>query len=128
MKINTKALVGLMILFSGLFACKPDPGLGGKAKISGTVEHHGVPIPYAKVYIKYDTNNPPGNSPEAYDDSTDTNSAGKYVFKYLYKGKYYLYATGYDSKWNPPSDVFGGIPVEINLRKEDVVKNILVSE
>jgi len=114
--------------FLMLLSCKKEEGKDGQAKISGTIQHHADPIPFASVFIHYGSLESPGNKPEQYQDSVKADANGKFEFPNLQKGKYYLYSTGWDSKWNPPSTVFGGIPVEIFQRKELLTVIVPVSE
>lgn len=124
-----KTLCSFLLLAALIIpGCRPEEGPGGKAKISGTVSHHDAPIPFASVFIHFGGSEPPGNSPSAYQDSTKTDAQGRFEFSGLQKGKYYLYSTGWDASWSPPSTVFGGIPVEIFQRREDVQIKLPVSE
>jgi len=126
LKINFfLAFISLLILLN---ACKPAEGTGGKARIKGVVMHHEDIIPFASVYIHYGSLDMPGNTSDRYQDSTKADGNGSFVFQNLYKGKYYLYSTGFDANWSPPSVVFGGIPVQIYQRKEEVNVILPVSE
>lgn len=127
LKIKIAPVLFLLSLIT-LFSCKKEEGKNGKAIISGTIQHHADPIPFAAVFIHYGSLESPGNKPEQYQDSVKADANGKFEFPNLQKGKYYLYSTGWDSKWNPPSTVFGGLPVEIFQRKEKVSVIVPVSE
>jgi hypothetical protein len=120
----------LLIISSALFllSCQKEAGKGGQAKISGKVLHHSTPIPFASVFIHYGSLESPGNQPSQYQDSTKADAQGFFEFKELHKGKYYLYSTGWDGLWTPPSVVFGGVPAEIFQRKEAVEISLPVSE
>lgn len=128
MNHSFRFLLSVLMVSISLISCKQEAGEGGKARISGKVLHHEAAIPFASVFIQYGTSEFPGASASLYQDSVKTNEAGQFVFEGLKKGKYYLYCTGYDGAWTPPSVVFGGIPAEIYQRREDVQVNIPVSE
>lgn len=118
----------LLFAFGFTLGCQTEAGPGGKAKISGTVSHHENPIPFASVFIHFGGSEPPGNSPSAYQDSTKADAQGRFEFTGLHKGNYYLYSTGWDANWSPPSTVFGGYPVVIYQRREAVQIKLPVSE
>jgi len=111
-----------------LFACQKEEGKSGNARIQGSVQHHNQVIPFASVFIHYGSLESPGTRPENYQDSVKADAQGKFEFRDLTQGKYYLYSTGWDAQWTPPSVVFGGIPVEIFQRKESVAVTLPVSE
>lgn len=111
-----------------LSACQKEEGKNGKALIQGIVQHHNQAIPFASVFIHYGSLESPGTRPDNYQDSVKSDAQGKFEFRDLAKGKYYLYSTGWDAQWTPPSVVFGGIPVEIFQRKESVAVTLPVSE
>lgn len=120
----------LFLLTPTLFflSCQKEAGKGGQAKITGKVVHHDKPIPFASVFIHYGSLESPGNKPSDYQDSTRADEQGHFEFKDLHKGRYYLYSTGWDGLWTPPSVVFGGAPAEIFQRKEAVEITLPVSE
>ena len=87
----------------------PSGGLGGKATIKVTPQHHKVNINTGVVYIKFATK----IMPAALDsfDATDTIDATNptAVFETLTQGDYYIYASGTD--YNLPQgndEVMGG--------------------
>ncbi|MBK8367211.1 MAG: hypothetical protein IPL10_07275 [Bacteroidetes bacterium] len=51
MKSTLLKLSFILLLLSVTVSCKKNQ-VGGKATLKGVVEHHGVPIPNAVVYIK----------------------------------------------------------------------------
>ncbi len=116
-------MAGLIILITAT-ACKKNR-LGGKAFITGKVEHHARAIPNATVYIKFNAKEFPGENVSLYDALTTADGTGSYTFR-CYKGDYYLYARGIDSLPQPEA-VSGGVPVHIRA-KEEVKANIAVSE
>lgn len=100
-------------------------GIGGNASVSGTVLHHDDPIPNCVVYIKFNTTDFPGDNPSDYDSKISADATGKYNFSKLYKGDYYLYAVGMDSKIQ--EIVKGGISINLK-RNKTYEQNVPVSE
>ena len=96
-------------------------GSGGNAKIAIWVKHHDKLIPAATVYIKYGTNDFPGDEVSLYDDAevcgTTGEDEGHTHFHDLNRGNYYLYAVGYDSA--SAQTVKGGIPLTIKKADQD---------
>lgn len=87
----------------------PTGGLGGKATIKVTPQHHKVNINTGVVYIKFAAK----TMPAALDsfDATDTIDAGNptAVFETLTQGDYYFYVKGTDYKLPQGNDeVMGG--------------------
>ncbi|HET6225084.1 MAG TPA: hypothetical protein VFF27_02320 [Bacteroidia bacterium] len=103
-------IVGLLTVSS----CHKE-GLGGNASISGTVYHHEAAIPNAVVYIKFNTTDFPGDTPESYDASTTVDGNGKYIFQKVYKGDYYIYGIGFDK--NIQEIVKGGVGIKVKKNK-----------
>jgi len=101
------------------------PGMGGTASITGQVKHHDDIIPNADVYIKYGAEEQPGALSE-YDAQTIADGGGTYIFEDLKKGKYYLYAIGFDPAFS--EDVIGGIPLKINTKGEIHTESITHTE
>lgn len=123
-----KAYLLVIVLCGGcvLAACHKE-GTGGKATITGHVQHHTTPIPSAIVYIKYGEKEFPGSDVSGYDDNTLASSGdGHYEFEELRKGDYYIYGVGYDSTIS--ETVRGGIPVKIKKKTETVEINVPVTE
>ncbi len=123
-----KTLLKLSLIIAlaiGFTACKKNQ-TGGKASVSGTVSHHGKIIPGAFVYIKFNTVDFPGDDYKQYDTYVKADANGFYKFP-LYKGSYYLYATGYDNAIAYPYIVKGGLSFSIR-NKENLTKDIAVSE
>jgi len=100
--------------------------IGGNATVKGIVLHHSKPIANARIFIKYGTNNFPGTDTTLYDHQGIADLNGNFSFQ-LYKGKYYLYAIGYDYAIVPPYIVKGGIPVTLRSA-EELTKTIGITE
>lgn len=88
--------------------------------------HHEKAVTDAKVYIKFNTSEFPGEDLKLYDTYVQADANGNYSIS-LYKGTYYLYAYGIDLDIPPPYTVSGGLSVTIK-NKENLVKNIAVTE
>jgi hypothetical protein len=120
------ALITAIIIFPA--ACKKN-GTGGKSTVQGKVKHHGLTIPGAMVYIKYDATDFPGADISVYDASVQASSStGQYEFTDLLPGNYYIYGVGYDSTISEA--VFGGTALKIKYseRKETLELNVPVVE
>lgn len=122
--MKTKTII-LSLAVIALVSCKKE-GLGGKAKITGSVLHHDTPIPNAIVYIKYGTKESAGTDASNYDASVNADANAKFEFINLQKGDYYLYSTGYDNAIS--ANVKGGNPVEIKKKTENKSNNVQVTE
>lgn len=115
----------IIFLASSIVSCKKNQ-LGGKSSIKGVVMHHEKAIADAKVYIKFNTSEFPGEDLKSYDTYVQADANGNYSVS-LYKGTYYLYAYGIDLDIPAPYIVTGGLSVTIK-NKENLVKNIAVTE
>lgn len=121
--INIPVLFALVI-FLFITGCKKNQ-LGGNSTIKGKVAHHSKPIPYATVFIKFNSKDFPGTDTTKYDDKVRADANGEYSIK-CYKGNYYLYGYGQDYAINPPL-VVGGVPVKIR-KGEEVNIDVAVTE
>lgn len=111
-----------------LFSCKKGD-IGGDATIAAFVKHHSTPIKGATVYVKFDEQELPSDITTNYDLKIDGEANEDHVhIEGLRYGKYYLYATGFDS--TIMQTVTGGIPVKIEWseRKEEIDIDIPVTE
>lgn len=124
MKTILKLLL-ITILVSSINSCKKNQ-LGGKSSIKGVVLHHGMPIADAYVYIKFNSSEFPGDDYKSYDTYVQADANGNYKMS-VYRGTYYLYASGLDLNLPPPYTVKGGIAVTIK-NKENLTRDIAVSE
>lgn len=120
-----KNLFFIVILTLSVSSCKKNQ-IGGTATLKGRVEHHGVPIPNAYIYIKYNTTEFPGDDYKSYDTNIQSDGSGNYSIPF-YKGSYYIYASGLDMNIAAPYVVKGGLSVSIR-NKENLVKDIAVTE
>ena len=115
MKIYLINFCLLIPLFFG--GCKKSndctAGLGGNLTIIAKTMHHTKSIPGCTLYIKYCTQELPGNgNASAFDKSYKiANDSVEIAVSNLQKGEYYLYAVGIDSTLDPTKNIVkGGIP------------------
>jgi hypothetical protein len=125
MKSTILKLSFILLLIGITVSCKKNQ-VGGKATLKGVVEHHGVPIPNAVVYIKYNTTEFPGEDGTTYNTSVTADNQGNYTIDF-YKGTYYVYAVGLDMDIPYPYKVSGGTSISIRNR-ENMTKNLAVTE
>lgn len=89
--------------------------------ISGFVMHHEDTISNATAYIKFDVTEFPGTDGSNYDDLILVNETnGRFEFKNLPKGNYFIFGDGYDQECQ--CEVIGGVP--ITLINDDVMIEI----
>jgi hypothetical protein len=119
---TTLFIIGLLVA-----SCKKN-GTGGESSISTSVEHHDLPIPGSRVYVKYGTKDFPGSDVSQYDASFLTDGSGKVTVEGLRYGDYYFYGVGYDSSINEA--VTGGTSIRIKWsdRKENTTLVVPVTE
>ena len=102
-------------------------GIGGKSVITGMVLDNTTTIPNAMVYIKYGASTWPGFDVELYDDqTTSSSSSAAYTFTNLYKGDYYIWATGENTTIS--ESVSGGVAIILKTKKETLEINIPVTK
>jgi len=120
-----KKIIAVVLLILVFSTCKKNK-LGGDAVIEGVVKHHAKIIANASVFIKYKTTDQPSGDTTAYDAKVRADKDGYFKFN-VYKGKYFVYAFGYDYAIAAPFHVVGGLPVNIRS-KETVSLTLLVTE
>lgn len=122
---TTITIIAIVLIIFSFASCKKE-GTGGKASITGYAKHHAKAIPDAVIYIKYGAIESAGTSPGNYDANTTADGAGKYEFKDLNKGDYYLFGIGYDSAIS--NTVSGGIPIKVKKKTETVNADVSITE
>lgn len=93
-------------------------------------QHHGVLVPNAMVYVKFNADTFSGfNQPAAYfDDSVRTGPDARGCITSVPEGSHWLIAVSYDDTYFPPI-VRGSLPVTISLSGRPKIDTILyVSE
>lgn len=113
----------LIIILSG---CAKNAGTGGNNTIIATAKHHGLIIPEATIYIKYNSKDFPGENTSVYDDFKTAGKDGKVTFEGLKRGDYYLYGIGYDSSIK--QTVVGGIPIQLLQKAGEKLIDVPVTE
>lgn len=105
-------------------------GKGGNLVILAKTVHHTRAIKGCKVYIKYCTNNFPGELTSVYSDSIKIpDDTVESVFTGLHPGKYFLYGTGIDSLLdNSVWHVKGGVPVNTSQDSDTLRVTVYVTE
>lgn len=107
-------------------SCSQNAGTGGNNTVIATVKHHGLIIPNATVYIKYNATEFPGENPNLYDDYKTAGKDGKVKFEGLKRGDYYFFGKGFDTTIN--QIVIGGIPVQLLQKAGEKLIDIPVTE
>src|ERR1051326_7374470 len=97
----------LIFLFLSLFlfsGCKKEPTQVSAAGVRAFlfVNHHGVPIAGARVFVKYGTLVFPGTDTTLYDARFVMDTNGKFTMNHLANGQnaYTFYAKGVDPGWD----------------------------
>jgi hypothetical protein len=124
MKVTQNKLI-LAVLVLMAVSCKKN-NIGGNSTIEGVTVHHSKVIANASVFIKYNAEEFPGTDTTLYDSKVRSDKDGKFSLK-VYKGKYYVYAFGYDFAIAAPYHVVGGVPVKIR-DKEKVTITLPLTE
>jgi hypothetical protein len=113
-------------------------GNGGNTTIVAKPQHHGFPIVSDTVHIdsafvKYNTQNSPGNTAAAYDLVLPGEPNEDHVhIEGLKPGKYYIMMTGWDTtgtfNGNAIGRVTGGIPYTLTQSAGEVILAVPVTE
>ncbi|MCX6312307.1 MAG: hypothetical protein NT084_11815 [Bacteroidetes bacterium] len=101
-----RILFFLLVLGSSSFGCKKNtdpiivPANGVSANLF--VNHHGVPIAHARVFVKYGTLVFPGTDTTLYDQRYVTDANGRLTIAGLPNGQnaYTFYSKGVDPGWD----------------------------
>jgi hypothetical protein len=126
--------MSLFFLFFFLANCGPKPpdDLPLPTQICVQTVHHGLPVKYTTVYLKYGVDTFPGYDKPAsyYDASFRTGANAKGCIAPVPTGKLWLVAFGKDTIYTPPPyDVRGSMRIEISLDKKPKIDTVLyVSE
>lgn len=104
-----------------LSACKKDDTIeAGTVSLEVHVAHHHVPIPNAKIFVKNNTLQFPGQDTTLYDASYTTDANGYYKIPNIGNGKkeMVIYAKGIDPSWDSTgtTPVWGFNTVSIETR------------
>lgn len=131
----------LLILFiTSCDSCKEDDnstpinncigGKGGDITLELKSIHHIREIKGCTFFIKFNTQNFPGEDSANYDYISKADDFSSIAFSDSMKcGNYYVFATGIDSLLSPPNNlVKGGLPININQIQDTAKFNIYVTE
>jgi hypothetical protein len=127
------ALLFALIMF--LFSCKKDESgqagneIKGSVSLYVTAKHHTWSVPGLTVFMKRNATEFPGTDTSLYEWRTVTDASGMILISELFYGKYFLYATGYDSLFGVT--VHGYLPVELNsssVENDEVYADMAVNE
>lgn len=94
--------------------------------LSGYVKHHNRFIPNARVFLKFNAAEFPGQDTNYYDAVTSSSDVAYFRFNNLPAGTHYLYSLGYDTAIS--EQVMGGIPVYINHNDRNKEIDVPVTE
>jgi len=115
-------------------ACKKEPGQvpAGEVEVRVHVKHHDVPIPNARVFVKYNTVNFPGQDTTLYELRQVADGNGFTVFSGLGNARtdYLFYAKGIDPSFDSSgtTPVWGYFPVRIETDPgEDYTRTITIA-
>jgi len=109
MKNKLAYLSVLFCTLTLLFTNCTKAGLGGKSEIKGYAAFNSKTVKPTTFYIKYGATSSPGTDLSKYDANSASDSDGKFDFKGLQKGDYFIYAVGIDNS----TTVTGGIYVKV---------------
>ncbi len=133
-----KKYILVSLFFVCVLACKK-AGLGGDNTVAVFPQHHGKAIPSHPtwsgdplnyrdtIYVKYNATELPGTKPGDFDRIFIGEAGEEHVhLKGLQKGKYYLYAVGWDTSIS--QRVKGGHSLELKELTSDIDFNVPVTE
>jgi hypothetical protein len=131
-----KAITTIAFLASFIFAvssCKK-AGTDGDATVVVFAQHHGRTIPNHagypdSVYVKFNATDLPSDPTRNYDAVFVGEVGEDHIHcENLHTGKYFLFATGWDTTIN--QRVSGGIAIKIKYkdRKQEIDQNVPVTE
>ncbi len=127
MKLILLGLLSTFLLLQAGCEKKPSAGYGGNANLKLVAKHHGSVIDSITFYVKFNATDAP--APGSYDvtkQATTISSGNTYaLISGLKKGKYYIYAKGWDPSIS--AEVSGGIPYSI-LEETDLDIIVAVTE
>jgi hypothetical protein len=124
----------ITFLFVASFSsCKEDDckaGTNGGLTVAAKMIHHTREIKGCKVYVKFNTQEFPGEAAANYDLTFKANDSTSIAYlRGLNCGDYYLYAVGIDSLILPPNNVVkGGIPFSTSQKEGTQNINLYVTE
>jgi hypothetical protein len=132
MKSFSLFLIAVLFITS-CTSCKEDDcnaGSGGGLNVAAKMIHHTREIKGCTVYVKYNTQDFPGEAASNYDITFKANDTTSIAYlRGLNCGDYYIYAVGIDSLLTPPNNVVkGGIPFSTAQKVGTQSINLYVTE
>ncbi|MEI7802738.1 MAG: hypothetical protein WCI97_08860 [Bacteroidota bacterium] len=128
MNLKSVSCIAIILLGVNFISCTK-AGTGGKVELVVTPKHHSMGVPDAMVYIKYNTQDFPGEDVSKYDDSGRvvliSGSSPNIHFKNIRKGNYFIYSVGYDSTIFEM--VMGGVPEKVTVKSGEVDVDVAVT-
>jgi hypothetical protein len=130
-KFTTSLMLCLSLVY--FLSCKK-AGLGGDNSVVAYPQHHGKPIfshsiPNYRdtVYVKFNATELPGTRPQDFDKTFVGELGEEHVHLHgLQKGKYFLYAVGWDTTIN--QRVSGGTAFELKQLTAETIVDVPVTE
>lgn len=121
--MKNKIISGLVVAFfvSAVFiGCKKDETVAGKGEIKGYSTYNSKTIKPATFYVKFGVTTSPGADVSKYDKNNLSDSDGKFDFKTLGPGDYFIYAVATDNGVN----LSGG--VHVVLAQDELKDNVVI--
>lgn len=102
-------------------------GLGGNVTIVAYPKHHGDGTQPYNVYVKFNTQNFPGENPALYDLQIAADTSENHIeIENLKRGHYFIYMTAFDTSIS--EIVKGGIPTTVTVAAGEIELDIPVTE
>src|SRR5436190_9657162 len=116
LKVNLSSIKVILFLIGLCFlACKKNSDEGsviyGNITLDIHMKHHYWDVPGLKVYMKKNATTFPGTDTSLYEYKGQGDASANLTFDKLLVGKYFIYATGYDSLYQAP--VIGRLPINL---------------
>ncbi len=102
-------------------------GLGGNVTIVAYPKHHGDETRPYNVYVKFNTQQFPGENPALYDLQITADTTENHIeIENLKRGQYFIYMTAFDT--SIAAVVKGGIPTLVTSTTGEIDLNVPVTE
>lgn len=102
-------------------------GLGGNVTVVAYPKHHGDDTRPYTAYVKFNTQNFPGENPALYDLQIAADTTENHIeIENLKRGHYFIYMTAFDTSIS--EIVKGGIPTTVTATAGEIDLNIPVTE
>ncbi len=102
-------------------------GVGGNVTIVAFPKHHGKETRPYNVYVKFNTQDFPGENPSLYDLQIAADTTENHIeIENLKRGYYYIYMTAFDT--SIAAVVKGGIPTSVTQTAGEIDLDVPVTE